>query len=106
MKSLIIVLCLLMLVGCANERVVKESTTEYVGVQDKWIVDCPVVPPPAGSVYLTASPEMRNLLWSKVYTQQAILNGGCNIRLKEARDYNMARTSKVDVVRCVDSTCK
>lgn len=74
--------------GCVAATEPVGANTTFVTVDDDWIRDCTIVPPPEPKAYEAAPEGLRNVMWSRVYIEQAKETGSCNVRVGKARDYN------------------
>lgn len=109
MARVIGALLLLVLVGCTpqiKEVVVEKTVTRYATMEDAWLADCPVLPPPTmDPKYRSASLQGRIDLWSTFYVQYAKVGGGCNVVLKNAREYNQLKRSESTTLTCKEGVC-
>lgn len=105
-RILVLLIAVLTLVGCAP-KVQTITTTVYrnVTMDDAWLVDCATVTPPDTVEYNAASLKSRSDMWARKYLDQAGVNGDCNIRLKEARDFNARMKAATSTVVCTDGVC-
>lgn len=88
MKPLLFVCMALLLGGCQNSNVVYVPTTQYVVMDDDWLKDCVVVPPPEKTSYGASLDAVRKALWSKTYIKQMAELDTCNLNKAKAREFN------------------
>lgn len=103
-----VALCLFaLLVGCAAEPVVVTKTvTQYAVLEDSWIADCVITPPPNPVPYNAASLQHRLDMWAKSYAELAKEAVNCNTRLVGARSYNDKKKLEVITTTCTNGVCK
>lgn len=103
-----VILCLLaLMVGCtAKPVIVTKTVTQYAVMEDSWIADCNITPPPNPVPYSTASLQHRLDMWAKSYADLAKEATLCNIRLVGARSYNDKKKLEVITITCTNGICK
>lgn len=106
MKYVMICLFALM-VGCAAEPVVVTKTvTQYATMDDSWIADCGIAPPPSPIPYNAATLQHRLDMWAKSYAEMVKETVDCNTRLVGARNYNAKKKLETTTVTCTNGVCK
>jgi hypothetical protein len=63
-------------------------------MDDDWLKDCVLVPPPEEAAYRAAPEGVRNAMWSKVYVRQLLENEICNANKGKARQFNATAKAK------------
>lgn len=103
-----VMLCVFALMaGCAAEPViVTKTTTQYAVMEDSWIADCNLTPPPNPVPYNTADLQHRLDMWAKSYGDLAKEIVDCNTRLVGARSYNDKKKLETTTVICTNGVCK
>lgn len=106
MKYLMLCVFALM-VGCAAEPVVVTKTvTQYATMDDSWIADCAIAPPPSPVPYQKADLQHRLDMWAKAYAVSVKESVECNKRLAGARSYNAKKKLETTTVTCANGVCK
>lgn len=103
-----VMLCLFSLMaGCAAEPVVvTKTTTQYATMDDSWIADCVISPPPSPIPYNAANLQHRLDMWAKSYADLVKETVDCNTRLVGARSYNAKKKLETTTVTCTNGVCK
>lgn len=94
MKPLLLVCLALLLSGCPSSNVVYVPTTQYVVMDDDWLKDCVVVPPPEKTSYDASLEAVKRAMWSKAYIKQMAEVDTCNLNKSKARDFNKLAKDK------------
>lgn len=94
MKMLIVVILLLTTAGCQNTQTVYVPQTSYIVMDDDWLKDCNIVPPPDQVIYRTSPEGVKTVLWSKVYANQIMELDICNKGKAKARAFNKTAREK------------
>jgi hypothetical protein len=82
------------LIGCTRTETVYETRTQFATMEDDWIKDCVIVPPPEKVAYKAAPEGVRDAMWSKVYVRQLLENDICNKGKAKARAWNASAREK------------
>lgn len=107
MKAFGSLVLILLLVGCGPKIVtVTKTVTEYATLDDRWIVDCVITPPPSIVPYAAADLQHRLDMWAKSYAGFVKETTDCNARLLGARNYNAKKKLETSTVTCIDGICK
>lgn len=99
----------LMMLGCTpqvKEVLVERTVTKYAVLDDKWLADCPLLPPADPVLYNKMTLQERVDFWSTLYVRQSAVNGSCDIRLTSARRYNALKRSETNILTCKEGVCK
>lgn len=91
MRSLIVALLALVLVGCAGKVEYVDRPvyiTKYRTIEDQYFVKCTIVAPPDVESYMKASAVARESMWVDTYTSQIEHVRVCNQRLMDLKDLN------------------
>jgi hypothetical protein len=94
MKYLLTLWLALALFGCTRTETKYETQTHFVTMDEDWIKDCVIVPPPEEVAYEAAPQGVRSAMWSKVYVRQLLENSVCNGGLAKARAMNQTAREK------------
>lgn len=94
MKYILTLWLALALFGCTRVETVYEPRTQFVTMDEDWIKDCVIVPPPEKVAYEAAPEGVRSAMWSKVYVRQLLENSVCSSSLGKARAYNQTAREK------------
>lgn len=105
-RSLILLIAVLVLTGCGHQQIVEKTVTKYVALEEGWFAPCPMVEPPKMLEYNAVTDRKKADMWARKYLDQAGVNGDCNIRLKEALEYQRKKAAETTTVTCVDGVCK
>lgn len=73
----------MMMVGCSTT-----PTTHYVTMDPNWISECHYAEPPEVEAYRNATLEQRLEMMTQTYLRSLQYAGECNVRLRQASDYN------------------
>jgi hypothetical protein len=94
MKYFLALCTVLALFGCTRTETKYETQTHFVTMDDEWLKDCVVVPPPEKVAYEAAPEGVRAAMWSKVYVRQLLENSLCNKGTGKARAFNETAKQK------------
>lgn len=94
MKYFLTLWLALALFGCTRVETKYETQTHFVVMDEEWLKDCVVVPPPEKVAYEAAPEGVRSAMWSKVYVRQLLENSVCNQGKEKARAYNQTAKQK------------
>lgn len=94
MKPFILLILLLITAGCQTTKTVYVPQTSYIVMDDDWLKDCGIVPPPDQVIYMTSSEGVKTVLWSKVYASQIMELDICNKNKAKARAFNKTAREK------------
>lgn len=92
------------LVGCTKTVYVDRNTISYVGMDDSWLVSCPLWEPPNKEVYSASSSREKLDMWSAGYVDQARVTSQRNLVMDEAREYNRKKL-ETTIVLCDGKPC-
>lgn len=89
----------ILLVGCTSKIEYVDRhvyITKYRSIDDQYLQDCPIVPPPDITTYLGANDGEREKLWSDIYIQQISQTILRNKKMSELREQNQYLKEQYD----------